>query len=195
MKPSFRFSRAVAKISRTIRSDSPTHMFRISGPFTCMKYSRMSSPVLPRSRVRTRSRASSPTQSSAPSPQPATAAVGTACHPNVVLEYQSAGVPIVASRVGSIPEALQDGRTGLLAAPGDARDLATRLATLLSDDATRAGLGRAARARAEREFGWDGVATRYQAVLERAIHGAGRVPERTRPHSGASARRPHGRGI
>ena len=42
MNPSRRFSRAVAKISRTIRSDSPTHMFRISGPFTCMKYSRTS---------------------------------------------------------------------------------------------------------------------------------------------------------
>src|SRR6266576_3775380 len=45
MKPSFRLSRAVAKISRTIRSDSPTHMLRISGPFTCMKYSRISFPV------------------------------------------------------------------------------------------------------------------------------------------------------
>src|SRR5438093_10536613 len=45
MKPSRRFSRAVAKISRTIRSDSPTHMFKISGPLTCMKYSFICAPV------------------------------------------------------------------------------------------------------------------------------------------------------
>ena len=52
-KPSLAFSRARAKSSRTWRSDSPTHMLRISGPLTCMKYSRWSWPVFSRSwRVR-----------------------------------------------------------------------------------------------------------------------------------------------
>ncbi len=97
---------------------------------------------------------------------PATAAVGTACHPNVVLEYAAAGVPIVASRVGSIPEAVDDGVTGLLATPGDAVDLARQLDRLLSDPDLRRRLGDNARRRAEHDFDWQAIAQRYEKILE-----------------------------
>ncbi|HUR69035.1 MAG TPA: glycosyltransferase family 4 protein [Candidatus Thermoplasmatota archaeon] len=100
---------------------------------------------------------------------PATAAVGTACHPNVVLEYHSAGVPIVASRVGSIPEAVDDGTTGLLANPGDPVDLGDKLQTLLADDALRRRMGDAARQRAERCFDWRHIAQRYEATYAAAL--------------------------
>jgi glycosyltransferase involved in cell wall biosynthesis len=96
---------------------------------------------------------------------PATAAVGTACHPNVVLEYHSAGVPIVASRVGSIPEAVVDSHTGLLANPGDAADLGEKLQRLLSDASLRRRLGAAARRHAEDAFDWRDIARRYEAAL------------------------------
>ncbi|MFA5862131.1 MAG: glycosyltransferase family 4 protein [Candidatus Thermoplasmatota archaeon] len=100
---------------------------------------------------------------------PATAAVGTACHPNVVLEYHSAGIPIVASRVGSIPEAIVDGSTGLLARPGDAKDLGNKLGVLLSDASLRRRLGHAARERAEACFDWRGIAKEYESAYEQAM--------------------------
>ncbi|GEM_PF-3155504 len=96
---------------------------------------------------------------------PATAAVGTACHPNVVLEYHSAGVPIVASHVGSIPEAVLADETGLLATPGDPQDLGDKLARLLSDEPLRRRMGQAARRHAEAQFDWRDIARRYEAAL------------------------------
>lgn len=100
---------------------------------------------------------------------PATAAVGTACHPNVVLEYHSAGVPIVASRVGSIPEAVDDGRTGLLANPGDPRDLGEKLQRLLADADERRRMGHAARLHAERRFDWRMVASQYEDTYSKTL--------------------------
>jgi len=119
---------------------------------------------------------------------PATAAVGTACHPNVVLEYQSAGVPIVASRVGSIPEAVEDGRTGLLARPGDAEDLGAKIHALLSDDALRARFSIQARKHAQRAFAWDDVAQRYERAYERALEAVS-----TRSRHGGRAHAPRSR--
>ena len=112
---------------------------------------------------------------------PATAAVGTACHPNVVLEYHSAGVPIVASRVGSIPEAVADGVSGLLANPGDPADLGEKLDTLLADADLRRRLGEGARARAEARFDWRDVARDYEeayAVLTQGGGGGFETPTR-----------------
>ena len=100
---------------------------------------------------------------------PATAAVGTACHPNVVLEYQSAGVPLVASRVGSIPEAVEDGRTGLLAAPGDPADLGAKLHRLLADAPMRRRMEHEARRHAEAHFDWRSVAAEYEAAYADAV--------------------------
>ena len=104
---------------------------------------------------------------------PATAAVGTACHPNVVLEYHSAGVPIVASRVGSIPEAVDDGVSGLLANPGDAEDLGEKLHRMLADAQLRRRLGEGARARAENVFDWRFVARDYEGTYARAASSGG----------------------
>lgn len=101
---------------------------------------------------------------------PATAAVGTACHPNVVLEYHGAGVPIVASRVGSIPEAVEDGRTGLLAAPGDPKDLGEKLQRLLADADLRRRMGIAARKRAEEKFDWRVIAQAYESEYAAALY-------------------------
>jgi glycosyltransferase involved in cell wall biosynthesis len=64
---------------------------------------------------------------------------------NVLLESMAAGAPTVATRVGGTPEALIDGRTGLLVPPGDAESLAAAISRLLSDRALAARLGGAAR--------------------------------------------------
>ncbi len=65
--------------------------------------------------------------------------------PLALLEAMAHGRPIVASAVGGIPEAIQDGETGLLVAPGDPKPLAHALDHLLTDSALRDRLGAAAR--------------------------------------------------
>lgn len=115
---------------------------------------------------------------------PAPAGVGTACYPNVLLECLAGGVPIVATSVGCVPEVVQDGRTGLLAAPGDAGSLARRLGELAGDPVLRRRLAAEARRTMESGFGWDSVAHRMLAVY-RSI-GVDAVP-RPRPPRPATA--------
>ena len=75
------------------------------------------------------------------------------------LEAMSCGVPVIASRVGGVPEVVIDGETGLLAPVGDIAAMAAHVVRLLADAPLRARLGQAARARAETVFplGGDGV--------------------------------------
>jgi glycosyltransferase involved in cell wall biosynthesis len=73
-------------------------------------------------------------------------------HPVSVLEAMAAGLPVVASRVGGVPEQVVDGETGLLVDPGDPEPLAAALERLAGDPALRRRLGAAGRARAEERF-------------------------------------------
>jgi glycosyltransferase involved in cell wall biosynthesis len=64
---------------------------------------------------------------------------------SVLIDAMAQGLPIVASRVGGIPELIEDGQTGLLVPPGDAPALAAALMRLAGDPALRARLGATAR--------------------------------------------------
>jgi len=72
--------------------------------------------------------------------------------PLSVLEGMRAGLPVVASAVGGIPEAVVPGRTGLLVPPADAPALAKAIASLLDDPGARTSLGAEARRRYEACF-------------------------------------------
>lgn len=74
-----------------------------------------------------------------------------------LLQASSAGVPIVASRAGGIPEAVRDGLNGLLVPPGDVDALGQALGRLLGDAALARQMGEAGRALIEREFSVDGM--------------------------------------
>ncbi|MET0494388.1 MAG: glycosyltransferase [Actinoplanes sp.] len=74
--------------------------------------------------------------------------------PMSLVEAGLAGVPAVATRVGSVAEVIQDGRTGLLAST-DVADLARCTVTLLRDSARRQQMGRAARAFCAGHFSTD----------------------------------------
>jgi len=72
--------------------------------------------------------------------------------PNVILEAMAMALPVVSTRHSGIPEAVQEGVTGLLVEPEDAPSLADAIATLLADPALRARLGAAGRERAADTF-------------------------------------------
>jgi glycosyltransferase involved in cell wall biosynthesis len=69
--------------------------------------------------------------------------------PLVLLEAMGAGLPVVSTRWGGIPDTIEDQREGLLVEPGDERVLAEALARLASEPGLREALGEAARARYE----------------------------------------------
>jgi len=71
----------------------------------------------------------------------------TDSRPMAVLEAMAWGRPVVASRVGGLPELIEDGVTGRLVPAGDAEQLAEALAGLARDPAARQAMGRAARQR------------------------------------------------
>lgn len=72
--------------------------------------------------------------------------------PLSLIEAMSAGLPVVATRVGGVPEVVEDGVTGLLAPSGDDAGIAEALLRLAADPDLRGQLGRRGRARAEGVF-------------------------------------------
>ena len=72
--------------------------------------------------------------------------------PTVILEAMRCGVPVVASDVGSVAEAVEDGVTGYLFPSRDAAALAGHLTRLAEDDALRSRMGTAARERAAADY-------------------------------------------
>lgn len=72
--------------------------------------------------------------------------------PNAALEGMLQGKPVIASRVGGVPEVVLDGETGLLLPPGDEKSLAGAMARLAEDAALAQKLGKAGQARAMEHF-------------------------------------------
>lgn len=89
--------------------------------------------------------------------------------PLALLEYMAAGRPIVATRVGGVPELARDGLEALLVPPGDDRALAAALERLLVDDELRTRLGRGAAARQADEFRLAGTVARIEALYEELL--------------------------
>jgi glycosyltransferase involved in cell wall biosynthesis len=96
--------------------------------------------------------------------------------PNGVLEGMAAGKPVVASRVGGIPELIENGRTGLLVPCGHPRALAESLARLLKDRASAARMGSEARDRVVERFTARLSATRIQNLYEQVLEEHTRSP-------------------
>lgn len=92
-----------------------------------------------------------------------------------LLQAQAAGVPVVASRAGGMPEAVHDGVTGFLVAPGDVAALAEALGRLVDDPQLRARMGAAARARVLERFSVDAMVEGNLAVYRELL------PERAPP--------------
>jgi glycosyltransferase involved in cell wall biosynthesis len=84
--------------------------------------------------------------------------------PNVVMEAQLMGVPVVATRTGGTPDIVIDGRTGYLADAGDIDGLARFCIALLRDGMNATAMGHAGRERMRSFFSRDLMIERYLAL-------------------------------
>lgn len=84
-----------------------------------------------------------------------------------ILEAMCFACPSVATRVGGIPEVIDDNLSGLLVTFGDANKLARAVETLIQNTTLRANLGHAAHARAREEFSANAIVPRYEALYRR----------------------------
>jgi glycosyltransferase involved in cell wall biosynthesis len=87
----------------------------------------------------------------------------------VLAEALYLGVPVVASRVGGIPEIVDDGVDGLLVPPADSSALAAALADLLLDPARRARLAGEGRGKVLRRFRFEDMVRAYEALYDEAL--------------------------
>jgi L-malate glycosyltransferase len=90
----------------------------------------------------------------------------------VALEAMAAGVPVVATRVGGLPEVVEDGVTGFLGAVGDVEGMAEAALSVLTDPARWGQVSAAARAAAVERFGVEVVLPQYEAYYRRILDGA-----------------------
>ena len=89
----------------------------------------------------------------------------------VNLEAMAAGKAVIASRVGGVPELVQDTQNGLLFAAEDAAMLAQKMSELIDDPALRDRLGQAGLARAQ-SFDWSAIASQYENIYQQCLTGA-----------------------
>jgi glycosyltransferase involved in cell wall biosynthesis len=94
--------------------------------------------------------------------------------PLALLEAMSAGLPIVAARVGGIPEAVRDGVNGLLVEPSSPRDLAAALLRLAGDQGQARRMGEASRA-AWPPFSADRMLRQVERLYEEVAGGPARA--------------------
>jgi glycosyltransferase involved in cell wall biosynthesis len=87
------------------------------------------------------------------------------------LDAMAAGLPVVATRVGGIPEIVADGVSGVLVAPRDPRAMADAIVALAADPARRAAMGGAGRGRAQ-EFSADRTSEGTRRVYLEALAGS-----------------------
>jgi glycosyltransferase involved in cell wall biosynthesis len=102
--------------------------------------------------------------------------------PLIVLEAMAAGIPVVASAVGGIPDQIRHDREGLLVPAGDPAALGETLLELLQDPGRARSLGEAGRRRADSEFSHATMVRRIEGVYRAAL-GRPPVPDATREES------------
>ncbi|NOX59760.1 MAG: glycosyltransferase family 4 protein [Planctomycetes bacterium] len=87
------------------------------------------------------------------------------------LESSACGVPVVATRVGGLPETVIDGQTGILTTPDDCSSLARAVVTLLNDADHRLEMGRVGRDFVANRFEWNSCVDSWLSFFEDAASG------------------------
>lgn len=105
--------------------------------------------------------------------------------PLTLLEAMACGLPVVAIGVGGVPEIVEEGRTGMLAGPGDWRGVGQRAVALLEHPSSMTAMGEAGRRRAESQFDLRVTVRQTIDLMERLVQAAqtpnvGQTAHRTR---------------
>ncbi|CAB1128900.1 putative Lipopolysaccharide N-acetylglucosaminyltransferase [Candidatus Hydrogenisulfobacillus filiaventi] len=99
----------------------------------------------------------------------------------VVIEAMARQRPVVVTRLGAFPEIVEDGRSGLMVAPGSVAELAAAMRRVLARPEEAARLGREARARVQAAFTLEGMVTATEAVYQTALKARPEVMTRDAP--------------
>src|SRR5262249_12102543 len=86
--------------------------------------------------------------------------------PNVLMEGSAAGLPVIASQVGGVPDLVEDGITGFLVPPNQVDPLADQLEKLLVDPELRQRMGQAGMEKMGCEFSVEAMVTRMTKVYK-----------------------------
>ena len=89
--------------------------------------------------------------------------------PNVALEAMAAGKPLVASRVGGLPQLVRDRENGMLVDEQDPDAIASAIVELADDASLRARLGASAQEEIRADRSWDVVAERFEGIYRRVV--------------------------
>jgi glycosyltransferase involved in cell wall biosynthesis len=87
------------------------------------------------------------------------------------LEASSAGLPVIASNIGGVPEVVKDGVTGILVEPGDPEKLAEAILKLASDVELRKKMGNAGREFVAQNYRWENCLKQMIELYEQLISG------------------------
>jgi glycosyltransferase involved in cell wall biosynthesis len=96
--------------------------------------------------------------------------------PRSPLEMAASGLPVIAARLQGLTESVLDRQTGMLFEPGNARELADCIESLLDQPELAAEYGRRGRERCENELNWENQCRRLQAVFLKRLGVAGLTP-------------------
>jgi phosphatidyl-myo-inositol dimannoside synthase len=83
----------------------------------------------------------------------------------VALEAAAAAKPVVATSVGGVPDAVEDGKSGIVIDSDDYESMSQSIVTLLKDEKARLSLGEYARNRVRNRFDWDRIVAQYEKLL------------------------------
>jgi glycosyltransferase involved in cell wall biosynthesis len=89
--------------------------------------------------------------------------------PNVIASAMGAGKPVIASRLGAVPEIVEHGRTGLLFAAGNITEMTEHIHRLYADPSECLSMGHAGRIKAETCYSGAAVYRRLMGIVERAL--------------------------
>ncbi|UCG26878.1 MAG: glycosyltransferase family 4 protein [Bacteroidales bacterium] len=92
------------------------------------------------------------------------------CFPLSILEAMQVGLPIIATRIGAIPEMIEDGKEGIIIDPKDTGMLYSAIQTLIEDETLKEHLGKMAKMKFQKRFGMEHFEEKMRSVLLEAAN-------------------------